>query len=986
MRTVLLTVVLAVAFSMVFRGYARADSAIDANAFTYDTAQKVDANDFHIEISGTFKDAPESDVFPNRTYSGGKADFSGSTVPPGGSHNVKFKSTGDKPAPKGQFTKDGKNVGGVVKSKALDGTTVAYVPNGTGGYAVTLTITNEFGSPLSGTCAVYICAGHDAHFDPEKFDNPMWIVGMVMPPTPYLFPNGMGFPPLMFPLASDDQYILITGTADAGDGAGSFDFSIGLSPVEEEIPLGQVRRQPDGNHVLTSGIVTHVGTDGSGNAYFYIEEETRASAIRCSWAFRPPGAEVPLEDLQGVVGILGTLDGERVIYVTEPLEPSQLHVGLPDPFDMRARDVGGGDLDMWNPGVTRGRGALNVGLRVHVSGMLTAVDPSPTPQWFYIWDGTNGVDEYGNCAPLQDGTGNIGLRIIFPPICVLWGDWVEVTGVVSTEADIVPGRVIAEILPIEGAKNPEFDIVSSEVVPRPPFFLPDALLPGWNLFSLPAAPAALGTGVPPPFAPMPWDPPTVLGVTTEQLDGRLYRWEQQTLSQIMYDMWVEPMGVFGGLILGDGYWLSLDRALRCNYSAHTSHLDQWIGVCVPGWTMMGLPRLSDTPLAGLRVHEGGDIKTLREASQYGLGWVQSIGFWWENQTQSQYDIGLPEDWPSTDTMYPWSGYWFVAKEGNKSYLIPGEPELEFNQIDFIIQGVSTPNSSWGDCDLTYTGTEDVMYFNLAVNGNWVVQNVPVMSGDGIGKRQTVGFNFDLGVPPGTNVPSLHYVYSLTSGELPGGPPGTPVWTAVGDVTVRMNSGIKAAVIPQPTIAPLLTTAASVAIAVARATFPNQECPNLGECVPTAVSNSLKYLNGLNGLGLTDAQTSIGTMKTATGYDPSPPPGCYSNWPTTKDNYMKANGYPINTTTTNNWDDVVTAVNNGADVELRSPTHCATVTAASKGADGKYTFTVSHDTDQGNAGGTKTETVVYDPATGKYTGGAGFDGQTARPTCIETAKK
>jgi len=128
------------------------------------------------------------------------------------------------------------------------------------------------------------------------------------------------------------------------------------------------------------------------------------------------------------------------------------------------------------------------------------------------------------------------------------------------------------------------------------------------------------------------------------------------------------------------------------------------------------------------------------------------------------------------------------------------------------------------------------------------------------------------------------------------------------------------------------------------------------------------------------------MKDATGYDPSPPPGCYSNWPDTKNKYMNDNGYPINTTTTNNWDDVMTAVNNGADVELRSQTHCANVTAMSKGADGKYTITISHDTDQGNPGGQKTETVIYDPATNKYTGGAGFDGGTPRPTCIETAKK
>ena len=85
-----------------------ADTAIDANSFTYDSAQTQNANDFHMEIKGAFKEAPESDVFPNRTYSGGKADFTGSTVSPGGSHNVTFESTGNTPTPGGYFTKDGK--------------------------------------------------------------------------------------------------------------------------------------------------------------------------------------------------------------------------------------------------------------------------------------------------------------------------------------------------------------------------------------------------------------------------------------------------------------------------------------------------------------------------------------------------------------------------------------------------------------------------------------------------------------------------------------------------------------------------------------------------------------------------------------------------------------------------------------------------------------------------------------------------------------
>ncbi|MCX6375575.1 MAG: hypothetical protein NTU88_06005, partial [Armatimonadetes bacterium] len=518
-------------------GPVSADSAIDSNSFTYDSAQTQDANDFHLEVKGTLKEAPESDVFPNRTYSTGKADFKNGTVSPGGSHNVKFESTQDAPAPTGYFTKDGNKVGGTVKSKALDGITVAYMPDGLGGYNVTLTITNAFGSPLTGTCAVYVCFGHDAHFNTASFDNPAFILWPVMPPTGYWLPLGAGFMPLMVLLASDDQYILIQGTADALDGAGPFPFAIGLSPVEDDLPIGVARRQENGTHVRVSAIVTYVGVDEAGQAFFYIEEEDRSSGI-CVY---PPmtGAPPPVGCLAHVYGNLGFRDGERVIAGLYPLEYYSLYVDVPDPFGMRAKDVGGGDLDEYNPGVYAGRGALNVGLKVQVSGMVTAVDPiNPIPQWFYVWDGTNMVQPGRLPEPLTDGTGNIGVRVtghwmIAPGSLRPWMDWVDVTGVVSTDAHTVAGRVIPEIL-LTGPPVVDsfFDVMFSKVKPRPPLFIADALVPGWNMFALPAAPAGTGDGD--PASPKPWEAPVVFGRTPADVDGRLFRFESANQSQYMY--------------------------------------------------------------------------------------------------------------------------------------------------------------------------------------------------------------------------------------------------------------------------------------------------------------------------------------------------------------------------------------------------------------------------------------------------------------------
>jgi hypothetical protein len=988
-RTTTIGLLATLALFVLACGPVSANSAIDSNSFTYDSAQTQDANDFHLEIKGEFKDAPESDAFPNRTYSTGKADFKNGTVSPGGSHNVKFESTQDAPAPSGYFTKDGKKVGGTVKSKALDGTTVAYIPDGSGGYTCTLDIRNAYGSQLDGDCAVHVNTGYGAHFDIDNFDT-LWPGSyLVMLATAYSFLPGQGFTGILVHLDSDEEYILITGTADAGDGAGPLPFAIGLSPVEDNLPIGVARRQKGGTHVRVSAPVTYVGVDEAGDAFFIIEEEDRSSGI-CVYPL-PTGACPPVGTLAHVYGNLSVRDGERIIWAMEPVETNELYTGLPDPFDMRARDVGGGDLDDVNPGVACGRGALNVGLKVQVSGMVTAVDPiNLYPQWFYVWDGTNMVEPGGDPQPLADGTGNIGVKVIAPWLVEPgslrpWMDWVHVTGVVSTDAHTVPGRVNPEIL-LTGPPviDSFFDIMYSKVKPRPPLFIEDALLPGWNMIALPAAPAGLGDGD--PSSPKPWEAPVVFGRTPSEVDSRLYRWESANQSQYMYDLWVEPNGAFGGMVLGDGYWLVLDEIWNSAYSAKKSSLDQWISVCTPGWQLIGHTCNEDMPLAQVNMHDGGRIKSMYDASQWGDNWVQSTGYWWENQSQSQYDIGLPEDWPSTDTLYPWHGYWFSALEGRKSLIMPGPPELKFDQIDFYIQGVPIPNSEWGSVGVTFTGCDRPLYFNLSVNGVWRIQDMPLLSFRGPGVRVTQNFDFDLGVPRGTDVTGLQYVYSITTSTLGAAPGGTAVPAAVGACTVAMDSGDKGATMSQPGIAPLLIGADSLRVAIAMATFPNQECPNFGECVPTAVSNSLKYLNDANNLGLTDAQTSIGTMKTATGYDPSPPPGCYSNWPDTKKAYMGANGYPIDTTTTNNWDDVMTAVNNGADVELRSQTHCANITAMSKGADGKYTITVSHDTDQGNPGGTKTQTVIYDPATNTYSGGAGFDGGTPRPTCIETAKK
>ncbi len=70
-------------------------------------------------------------------------------------------------------------------------------------------------------------------------------------------------------------------------------------------------------------------------------------------------------------------------------------------------------------------------------------------------------------------------------------------------------------------------------------------------------------------------------------------------------------------------------------------------------------------------------------------------------------------------------------------------------------------------------------------------------------------------------------------------------------------------------------------------------------------------------------------------------------------------------------DVIKEVDAGEDVELQGDWHTAAVVGITDLGGGKYALDVAHDTMQGVAGGTQTDSIVYDPATGKFKGSPGF---------------
>ncbi len=98
------------------------------------------------------------------------------------------------------------------------------------------------------------------------------------------------------------------------------------------------------------------------------------------------------------------------------------------------------------------------------------------------------------------------------------------------------------------------------------------------------------------------------------------------------------------------------------------------------------------------------------------------------------------------------------------------------------------------------------------------------------------------------------------------------------------------------------------------TFPNQKA-GLNECVPAALSNSLKWLNKKHNLGMKDEDLSIASMKKAVKWQPT---GAGEQWASLKKKFRP----DLITTTTQQIEEVVKAFERKCDVELEAGDHVA----------------------------------------------------------------
>ena len=160
------------------------------------------------------------------------------------------------------------------------------------------------------------------------------------------------------------------------------------------------------------------------------------------------------------------------------------------------------------------------------------------------------------------------------------------------------------------------------------------------------------------------------------IDWKVSRLENGNQSSFCYDAWQEVWQCFGGILLGDGYWVGeLEAGWPIDYSGKLrpgglDPMPQWIGVPSEGWAQIGLPQSVNVREADIQVSDGGRVLSMYNASQYGENWLNSVGYWFDSAYQNQYDVGLPDDASYTEELYPWHGYWFEFYGSNRALIVP----------------------------------------------------------------------------------------------------------------------------------------------------------------------------------------------------------------------------------------------------------------------------------------------------------------------------
>lgn len=395
----------------------------------------------------------------------------------------------------------------------------------------------------------------------------------------------------------------------------------------------------DGSGVVLPPMVVTAGTNQLKDK-FYIEDIEQISGILVQL---PANSDVEVHpgDIVRVCGQMGTSEsGERQI--TNPLVIIEsTGNSVPDPMAIVQRDLGGQSLGAYTPGVVDGRGTNNIGLLVQTVGKVTAIDPANS--YFYIDDG----------SAIEDGFGSIGIRVLYD--CLADGNtivppqqnsYVRVTGLSSTVK--LSGNIYRAIR-LRDQADWVYEACPVTTAPQ------DLITPGWNLISIPCTPKNPS-------------PPAVFGAIP--LDGCLWKWDTQTQSYRTYDSWT-PQD-FGSILRGEGYWLNASASGRPEFEAfENSGADFYIGLPKAGWTIIGSPFQTSHPWAEMLITNGIETVPIKVGAE-DKGWVDGVGWWWENSSQSLKTVSFPENFPASESLDPWHGYWLRSNVDKLALIVQQE--------------------------------------------------------------------------------------------------------------------------------------------------------------------------------------------------------------------------------------------------------------------------------------------------------------------------
>lgn len=169
------------------------------------------------------------------------------------------------------------------------------------------------------------------------------------------------------------------------------------------------------------------------------------------------------------------------------------------------------------------------------------------------------------------------------------------------------------------------------------------LVPGWNMMAIPATPTD-------PEASSVLADLAGLGNT---IDNNLFRYTGS------YEIYPSD---FQNMETGTGYWLYLTIGGQTSFYGTPATSEVHIPL-LSGWTLLGHPLPTGTPLAEVSVTDGVTTKSMDQA--VADGWVEYPLYYYE---EGVYKTLEPDG--DSETLTPWRAYWMLANTSGLELVVP----------------------------------------------------------------------------------------------------------------------------------------------------------------------------------------------------------------------------------------------------------------------------------------------------------------------------